>query len=46
MNKALQDEDAITISGPEAGSVLDSLLEEDEPTTYGSISQQRQPWDA
>jgi hypothetical protein len=45
MNKALQDDDAITIAGTEADSVLDSLLEEDEPRSYGSMTQPRHPWD-
>jgi MFS family permease len=45
MNKAMQDEDAITIAGTEADSVLDSLLEEDEPRSYGSMTQPRHPWD-
>lgn len=39
MQKALQDEDAITVTNTEADSVLDSLMEEDEPRTYGSITQ-------
>jgi len=46
MHKALQDEDAMTEAGTEAGSVLDSLLEEDEPRTYGSFAQQRHLRDA
>ncbi|KAF2683769.1 MFS general substrate transporter [Lentithecium fluviatile CBS 122367] len=46
MHKALQDEDAMTVTNTEVDSVLDSLLEEDEPRTYGSISQPRQAWEA
>ncbi|KAF1952286.1 MFS transporter-like protein Fmp42 [Byssothecium circinans] len=45
MQKVLQDEDAVTVTNTEAGSVLDSLMEENEPRTYGSITQPKQPWE-
>lgn len=45
MQKMLQDEDAMTVTNTEVDSVLDSLLEEDEPRDYGSFGQQRQGWD-
>ena len=44
--KKLEEEDAITVTNTEADSVLDSLLEEDEPRDYGSVRQSnRAPWD-
>lgn len=44
MRKKLDEEDAITVTNTEADSVLDSLLEEDEPNGYGSIVPPR-PWE-
>jgi hypothetical protein len=38
MHKRLEDEDAMTCTNTEADSVLDSLLEEDEPRDYGSVT--------
>jgi hypothetical protein len=46
MRKKLEDEDAMTVTNTEAGSVLDSLLEEDEPRDYGSVTTPaRHQWD-
>ncbi|KAF2749870.1 MFS general substrate transporter [Sporormia fimetaria CBS 119925] len=38
MRKKLEEEDRWTYTNTDAGSVLDSLLEEDEPVHYGSIN--------
>jgi uncharacterized membrane protein len=46
MNKALQDEDAMTDMNTETNSIMESLLEEDEPRNYGSIAPPRQSWEA
>jgi MFS family permease len=46
MNKALQDEDAMTVANTETNSVMESLLEEEEPRAYGSIAPPRQSWEA
>ena len=45
MQKKLEDEDAMTVTNTEADtvSVLDSLLEEDEPMGYGSIASSTRP---
>jgi hypothetical protein len=46
MQKKLQDEDAMTVTNTEAGSIMESLLEEDElQQGYGSIAPPRQSWD-
>ncbi|KAF2011000.1 MFS general substrate transporter [Aaosphaeria arxii CBS 175.79] len=37
LRKKLDEEDAITVTNTEADSVLDSLMEEDEPRGYGSF---------
>ncbi|KAF2120171.1 MFS transporter-like protein Fmp42 [Lophiotrema nucula] len=37
MQKRLEDEDAMTVTNTEADSIMDSLLEEDEPRDYGSF---------
>lgn len=38
MRKALEDEDAITVTNTEVDSVMESLLEEDESHDYGSFA--------
>jgi MFS family permease len=46
MRKKLDEEDAITITNTDVGSIMESLLEEDEPTmSYGTVNRQRQPWE-
>lgn len=46
MQKKLQDEDALTVTNTEAGSIMESLLEEDEPQLgYGSITQPRHSYE-
>lgn len=46
MQKKLLDEDAMTVTNTEADSIMESLLEEDEPQQgYGSITQPRQSWE-
>ncbi|KAF2736336.1 MFS general substrate transporter [Polyplosphaeria fusca] len=46
MHKKMDDEDAITVTNTEADSVMESLLEEDEPRDYGSFAPNRtlSPW--
>lgn len=46
MRKRLDQEDAMTFTNTDAGSVMESLLEEDEPRGYGTVQRQRQPWEA
>jgi MFS family permease len=49
VHKRLDQEDAVSVTGTDVGSVLDSLLEEDEPASgYGSFVQNanRQSWEA
>lgn len=42
MQKKLQDEDAMTVTNTDVGSIMESLLEEDEPgQDYGTINQPR-----
>lgn len=45
MQKKLQDEDAMTVTNTDVGSIMESLLEEDEPQGYGSIAPPRQSYD-
>lgn len=46
MRKKLEEEDAMTVTNTDVGSIMESLLEEDEPRDYGSIAQPaRQPWE-
>lgn len=45
VHKKLQDEDAMTVTNTEVDSVLDSLLEEEEPRGYGSTTAPRQSWE-
>ena len=42
MRKKLDQEDAITVTNTDVGSIMESLLEEDEPRDYGSIGPGRQ----
>ena len=42
LRKKLDDEDAITVTNTDVGSIMESLLEEDEPRDYGSIAHGRQ----
>jgi len=45
MRKKLDEEDAITVTNTDVGSIMESLLEEDEPRSYGTVNRQRQPWE-
>jgi hypothetical protein len=45
MRKKLDEEDAITVTNTDVGSIMESLLEEDEPRGYGTVNRQRQPWE-
>jgi MFS family permease len=45
MRKRLDEEDAITVTNTDVGSIMESLLEEDEPRGYGTVNRQRQPWE-
>lgn len=45
MRKRLDEEDAITVTNTEVGSIMESLLEEDEPRSYGTVNRPRQPWE-
>ncbi|KAJ4315994.1 hypothetical protein N0V94_005686 [Neodidymelliopsis sp. IMI 364377] len=38
MRKKLDEEDALTVTNTDVGSIMESLLEEDEPRDYGSIA--------
>jgi MFS family permease len=38
IRKKLDDEDAMTMTNTDVGSIMESLLEEDEPRDYGSIA--------
>lgn len=38
IRKKLDDEDAMTVTNTDVGSIMESLLEEDEPRDYGSIA--------
>lgn len=42
LRRKLDDEDAITVTNTDVGSIMESLLEEDEPRDYGSIAHGRQ----
>ena len=42
MRKKLDEEDAMTVTNTDVGSIMESLLEEDEPRDYGSIAPGRQ----
>ncbi|KAI8932611.1 hypothetical protein NX059_010110 [Plenodomus lindquistii] len=44
MRKRLDEEDAITVTNTEVGSIMESLLEEDEPS-YGTIGRGRPAWE-
>lgn len=44
-SKRLDEEDAITVTNTDVGSIMESLLEEDEPRNYGAVHSQRQPWE-
>ncbi|CAO2652511.1 Nn.00g007940.m01.CDS01 [Neocucurbitaria sp. VM-36] len=46
MRKRLDEEDAITITNTDVGSIMESLLEEDEPRSYGTVYPPRQSWEA
>ncbi|KAF9695530.1 hypothetical protein EKO04_006484 [Ascochyta lentis] len=41
MRKKLDEEDAMTVTNTDVGSIMESLLEEDEPRDYGSIAPSR-----
>jgi MFS family permease len=46
MRKMLDQEDAITVTNTDVGSIMESLLEEDEdPRSYGSIRRGRPTWE-
>lgn len=38
MRKRLDEEDAITVTNTDVGSIMESLLEEDEPRSYGTVN--------
>jgi hypothetical protein len=38
LRKKLDNEDAITVTNTDVGSIMESLIEEDEPRDYGSIA--------
>lgn len=42
MRKKLDEEDAITVTNTDVGSIMESLIEEEEPRDYGSIAPGRQ----
>lgn len=42
MRKRLDEEDAITVTNTDVGSIMESLLEEDEPRSYGTVYPNRQ----
>lgn len=44
IRKRLDEEDAMTVTNTDVGSIMESLLEEDEPRSYGTVYQQR-PWE-
>lgn len=46
VRKRLDQEDAMTMTNTEVGSIMESLLEEDEPRSYGSIHRGRSSWEA
>ncbi|OAL04799.1 MFS general substrate transporter [Phaeosphaeriaceae sp. SRC1lsM3a] len=46
MRKALDQDDAITVTNTDVGSIMESLLEEDEERNYGSIQRGRHSWEA
>lgn len=46
MRKKLDEDDAITVTNTDVGSIMESLLEEDEPRSYGSIHRTRPSWEA
>jgi ammonia channel protein AmtB len=43
MRQKLDQEDAITVTNTDVGSIMESLLEEDEPWSYGTVNRPRQP---
>ncbi|KAF3041177.1 hypothetical protein E8E12_009635 [Didymella heteroderae] len=45
MRKKLDEEDAMTVTNTDVGSIMESLLEEDEPRDYGSVTPGRPPRD-
>jgi hypothetical protein len=46
MRKMLDQDDAITVTNTDVGSIMESLLEEDEERNYGSIQRGRPSWEA
>ncbi len=42
MRRKLDEEDAMTVTNTDVGSIMESLLEEDEPRDYGSMAPSRQ----
>jgi hypothetical protein len=45
VRKRLDQEDAITVTNTDVGSIMESLLEEDEERNYGSITRARPAWE-
>jgi hypothetical protein len=41
----MDQEDAITVTNTDVGSIMESLLEEDEERNYGSIQRGRPSWE-
>ncbi|KAH8728047.1 major facilitator superfamily domain-containing protein [Phaeosphaeriaceae sp. PMI808] len=46
MRKMLYNDDAITVTNTDVGSIMESLLEEDEDRNYGSMHRGRPSWEA
>jgi len=46
VRKRMDQEDAMTFTNTDAGSIMESLLEEDEERNYGSIQRGRPSWEA
>jgi MFS family permease len=45
VRKRLDQEDAMTVTNTDVGSIMESLLEEDEERNYGSITRGRPAWE-
>lgn len=46
MRKRLDEDDAMTVTNTDVGSIMESLLEEDEPRSYGTVYNPRPSWEA
>lgn len=45
MRRKLDEEDAMTVTNTDVGSIMESLLEEDEPRDYGSMARQSREYE-